>query len=157
MAATRYFNATWPFCGQPEFTSASTTMSKAVCVRKSMTITHCVRWGLDSIYSSFLRLWKRSGNRKCIFITPAGQQNLIGQLLNVGGMQRLAHSSFVLRVGIHPERMRCTSLHVQITKRSKNNVVNLLSQIKSPERLDFGEPSWKGRACIGLLGEFCVC
>lgn len=51
-------------------------------------------------------------------------------------MQRLAHSSSVLRVGIHPEQLRYTSLHVQITpkKKSKNNVVNLLSQMKSPDR-----------------------
>lgn len=114
MTTTRYFNAAWPLRSQPKFTPASTAVSKAVCVRKSMTITHCLRRGLDSIYGSFLRLWNRSGNRKCIFITPAGQENLIGQLLNVGGMQRLAHSSFVLRVGIHPERMWSTSLHVQI-------------------------------------------
>lgn len=84
-----------------------------------MTITHCLRWGLNSIYSSFLRLWKRSGNRKCIFITPAGHENLIGQLLNVEGMRRLAHSSFVLRVGIRPERMWYTSLHVHITKKEQ--------------------------------------
>lgn len=51
-------------------------------------------------------------------------------------------------------RYMCKLWKEKKQRKSQNNVVNLLSQIKSPRRLDLGEPSWKGRARIRLGESF---
>lgn len=124
-----------------------------------MTITYCLIRGLETIYDSFLRLWERSGSRKCIFITPAGQENLIGQPLKCRGDAEASTFQFCPRRGnsswanaIH--LATCANYEKKKKRKSQNNVVNLLSQIKSPRRLDLGEPSWKGRARIHLGESF---
>lgn len=126
----------WLICVQLSQHQPTTTLKSYVL--KSITYILQRRPGVDTVSLRFCShtLGNRSGNKKEVLHYSPQLQFSSGKCemsaLNVLGMQRLAHSKICAPYGTW-----YTSLHVQIRKNlNENSVVNLLSQIKYPERMD---------------------
>lgn len=107
-----------------------------------MTITHCLRRGFGERLQFFSQTAKEIGEQEVHIHHTSRSRKFDRSAFKCRGMQSLAHSSFILQMGISScANVAYLTACADPENKIQNNVVNLLSHVKSLEG-----PGFFGRA-----------